>query len=190
MSVHYRKLLSAKASVDTSIPKSLLTSVKYHDQLRRDRLRTAKAEYRRGGAQSRPAVRTLHSHRSRSCPPFTSDRLWSPDTNSQRPRSCAPSPSTHLSPTRIAQQTLHSLVPKPLGGFSLHVATPKPDRPFRTPPQKTYSGDVLDKHPHAFLCTSQPFTPRTVMNQGKTSFLSGYRYYAPPQQRHTTLRGR
>ncbi|XP_066569386.1 spermatogenesis-associated protein 7 homolog [Amia ocellicauda] len=28
------------------------------------------------------------------------------------------------------------------------------------------------------------------MNQGKTSFLSGYRYYAPPQQRHTTLRGR
>lgn len=51
---------------------------------------------------------------------------------------------------------------------------------FRDPVQKTYSGDLLQKHSQHFT-QEQPFTPKTLKSE-KTSYLSKYRYYRAPRK--------
>ncbi|KAM4633797.1 spermatogenesis-associated protein 7-like [Polymixia lowei] len=71
------------------------------------------------------------------------------------------------------------------GTHSGHLLPKHQQRPrasYQTPAQRTYSGDILDKHPEVFhkAGSQQHFTPRTHRKQ-KESFLSYYRYYASPQ---------
>ncbi|XP_044865797.1 spermatogenesis-associated protein 7-like isoform X3 [Mauremys mutica] len=47
MATHYRKLLSSKAAVDSSVPKSLHTSIKYRDQQKKERLIKAVEKYKK-----------------------------------------------------------------------------------------------------------------------------------------------
>lgn len=54
---------------------------------------------------------------------------------------------------------------------------------FQDPVQKTYSGDLLQKHSQHFT-QDQPFTPKTLKSD-KTSYLSKYRYYRAPQRKPT-----
>ncbi|XP_038667571.1 spermatogenesis-associated protein 7 homolog isoform X4 [Scyliorhinus canicula] len=45
MAVHYKNLLSTKAAVDSSMPKSMSTSIKYIDQQKRERLKKVVKKY-------------------------------------------------------------------------------------------------------------------------------------------------
>ncbi|XP_017940463.1 spermatogenesis-associated protein 7 homolog [Manacus vitellinus] len=56
MAAHFKKLMSAKAAVDSSAPKSLHTSVKYKDQQKRDRLIQTLEKYKRDLVRSLPAT--------------------------------------------------------------------------------------------------------------------------------------
>lgn len=54
---------------------------------------------------------------------------------------------------------------------------------FQDPVQKTYSGDLLQKHSQHFT-EHKPFTPKTLKSQ-KSSYLSKYRYYRAPERTST-----
>ncbi|XP_020311111.1 spermatogenesis-associated protein 7 isoform X1 [Oncorhynchus kisutch] len=131
MDAHYRALLSAKACVDSSLPRSLLTSIKYCDWQRRERSR------QRTGDQN----------------------------------------DHHANP---ANPSVHTVLRAPQPGHLTSRDHQQAQGPYQSPAQRTYSGDVLDRHPGVFhRVGQQPFTPRTHRNQ-HDSFLSQYRYYTPP----------
>ncbi|XP_044021528.1 spermatogenesis-associated protein 7 isoform X2 [Siniperca chuatsi] len=54
---------------------------------------------------------------------------------------------------------------------------------YQDPVQKTYSGDLLQKHSQHFT-QDKPFTPKTLKSD-KSSYLSKYRYYRAPQRKPT-----
>ncbi|KAM9554216.1 uncharacterized protein ACWYII_035630 [Salvelinus alpinus] len=131
MDAHYRALLSAKACVDCSPPRSLLTSIKYCDWQRRERSR------QRTGDQN----------------------------------------DNHANP---ANPSVHTALRAPQPGHPTSRDHQQAQGPYQSPAQRTYSGDVLDRHPGVFHRAGQEsFTPRTHRNQ-HDSFLSQYRYYTPP----------
>uniref|UniRef100_A0A3P8XQH6 Spermatogenesis associated 7 n=2 Tax=Esox lucius TaxID=8010 RepID=A0A3P8XQH6_ESOLU len=201
---HYKKVYSAKAAIDASVPKSMLSSVKYNDQLQRERLRKDASRSERH-PQSHPE-KSSRAYTRASCP-------------SQNAHSRAGEESTYfdLGSSLISSQRLHTTFQakqivyqsQPNGGSRspshfLHAASEysygSPDcqrqqssrscattgtqggyKAFQDPVQKTYSGDLIQKHAHRFT-QDKPFTPRTLKSDSR-SYLSRYRYYTPPRRK-------
>ncbi|XP_055016682.1 spermatogenesis-associated protein 7 homolog [Boleophthalmus pectinirostris] len=192
---HYKKVYSAKAAIDTSVPKSLLYSVKYNDQLKR------------GRAQNGVRPQSAHSLSQRSrtaCSPAQSRLSLQLDRDpylcSSSSLSSTPRPSTSFHPRstvypsysgdqhhprpsseRGHRSTLHnSLTSATMYSTQAGGDQPFSYRAFQDPIQKTYSGDLLEKHAQRFT-EDKPFTPKTLKTD-KSSYLSKYRYYRSPQR--------
>ncbi|XP_062863383.1 spermatogenesis-associated protein 7 isoform X2 [Trichomycterus rosablanca] len=182
---HYKKVYSAKAAVDCSVPKSMQCSIKYRDQKRREQMKKDSSErvqsvrpaangeesalfYSGGSALSSPRFNTS----------FPSRQIVYPSQIAASPLNCRPaSESSYRSPK---SQRLH---------FTQSSATSSCQEKFRSfqdPTQKTYSGDILLKHAHNFT-QEKPFTPRTLKTHCKSN-LSTYRYYTPPKRKEEKTR--
>ncbi|XP_028251214.1 spermatogenesis-associated protein 7 homolog isoform X2 [Parambassis ranga] len=192
---HYKKVYSAKAAIDASVPKSLLYSVKYNDQLRQ-------GQPRKGG---RP--QSAHSLSQRNCrtscssaqsrlsvqyddSPYLSSRssvVSSPrfSTSFNANEIVYPSYKVSCHHTRPASETKYrnpdaTLQRKP---SLCSLAAESSYKTFQDPVQKTYSGDLLQKHSQHFT-RDKPFTPKTLKSD-KSSYLLKYRYYRSPQRKPT-----
>ncbi|XP_074517096.1 spermatogenesis-associated protein 7 homolog [Sebastes fasciatus] len=197
---HYKKVYSAKAAIDASVPKSLIHSVKYNDQIRQERLRkggrpqSAHSLSQRNGiascssAQSRLSVQYDDSHYLCS----RSSTVSSPRFNSSFHAKEIVYPSQKVG----SQNHSHHIRPASERMYQSPEARRKQSacslgaledqscfKTFQDPVQKTYSGDLLQKHSQRFT-KDKPFTPKTLKSE-KSSYLSQYRYYRAPRRKPT-----
>ncbi|XP_073494335.1 spermatogenesis-associated protein 7 [Phyllobates terribilis] len=192
MLIHYNKILSAKAAVDCSVPKSLIKSVKYSDQQRRERMKkevaqlertsspyaTASRPRSRDGADSvifRKDYNDPHSPLLRHSPYSDPGPIYSPSSFISSPRHLQSTGHTGKPHERHPEfWRLHS-------GLSDATAWTSPCK-FQDNQTKTYNGDLLDKHSHHFTTKERPFTPRTLKTKAKSA-LAQSRYYTPPRRK-------
>ncbi|XP_054894730.1 spermatogenesis-associated protein 7 homolog [Poeciliopsis prolifica] len=186
---HYKKLYSAKATIDTSAPKSLMQSVKYNDQIRKQQQ----------WKDDRPSSAFSSSHRNSRTSCFSAHYDENPYHFS---RSSIMASTPRLNSSFNAKDTVY-----PSCSVNSHYARPSSERRYRSPDttfqrkqstcslvasrdqgcyktfqdpvKKTYSGDLLEKHSQHFT-QEKPFTPKTLKSD-KSSYLSRYRYYRGPQ---------
>ncbi|XP_074720722.1 spermatogenesis-associated protein 7 homolog [Strix uralensis] len=221
MAAHYKKLMSAKAAVDSSAPKSLHTSVKYKDQQKRDRLIQDLEKYKKDLIHDLPAS----PFNSRSISPSQQKVRWSllenghlyltsgqnncsrakreqpPSISFQKltSRTLTPAPTARKTVQNTAQRALsqtpvHNSITdrspaSPLLQSRMHLGSCNTKMAFQNSFNKTYSGDLLDKHSIYFTEKKQRFTPR-ILKTAHQSFLVKHRYYNPPPQKKSSSLGR
>ncbi|XP_067845009.1 spermatogenesis-associated protein 7 homolog isoform X2 [Heptranchias perlo] len=95
MAVHYNNLISAKAAVDSSVPKSMSTSIKYTDQQKRERLKKVVKKYQKEILH----LRSTSQINSKSVSPATCRILSAKELSSMNKIACNPekSPNTFYS---------------------------------------------------------------------------------------------
>ncbi|XP_059208561.1 spermatogenesis-associated protein 7 homolog [Centropristis striata] len=199
---HYKKVYSAKAAIDASVPKSMIHSVKYNDSIREKQLkkggrpqsahsqsqRTSRASC--SSAQSRLSVQYddspyLCSRSSSVSSPRFSSSFHAKEIVYPSYKVSSQNHSYHIRPAseikyRSPEATSHrkqSLCSLGASGDDGSYKT------FQDPVQKTYSGDLLQKHSKHFT-QDKPFTPKTLKSE-KSSYLSQYRYYRAPRRKPT-----
>ncbi|TRY92499.1 hypothetical protein DNTS_028199 [Danionella cerebrum] len=185
---HYRKLYSAKAAVDCSVPKSMCTNVKYVDQKRREQMKK--------GTSSRSESQRSTRINSRSSCSSKNSRVSAQGEDSgcnfldqslgSSPRICTSFHSKHTvypSQTQINHYRSASAISFQRPNPQWSPRNQKGYKTFQDPTQKTYSGDVIEKHTHRFT-TEKPFTPRTLKSEHKPTLLQ-YRFYTPPRRKES-----
>ncbi|XP_062253965.1 spermatogenesis-associated protein 7 homolog isoform X1 [Platichthys flesus] len=195
---HYKKVYSAKAAVDVSVPKSLTFSVKYNDQIRQDRLRKGGRPQSAHSLSQRNSRASSLSQSTLSVQYDDNQYLCSRSSMVSSPRfntsfhakeivyqSCKQDLSHHARPAsgfkfRSPESALHR---KNSASSLAASGGPSCYQTFQDPIQKTYSGDILLKHSQHFT-QEKPFTPRTLKSE-KSSYLEKYRYYRAPQRKIT-----
>lgn len=196
---HYKKLYSAKAAVDCSVPKSMQCNVKYVDQKRREQLK--KDTLSRSGRSDSQRSSRLNSRASCSSKNSGASVQGDNTTYHYLDHSVMSSPrirtSFHSKQIVYPSQTVrtsgslanHFRSSSELQGYRspnlqsghLSSVSQRQYKTFQDPTQKTYSGDVLLKHSHRFT-QEKPFTPRTLKSSHKST-LSQYRYYTQPKRK-------
>ncbi|XP_053331438.1 spermatogenesis-associated protein 7 [Spea bombifrons] len=177
MLAHYNKILSAKAAVDCSPPESLFKSIKYSDQQRRERMKRAVTRFERESLRSRSESLPASMESPSSLLPrkdfYYGPRNAAPSPYSDPGLMCCAKPPELGTAFRASRGT---------SGSSSGSSDPKTFRRFQDNQKKTYSGDLLEKHPKKFNGASRPFTPRTLKTEAKSA-LAQYRYYTPPRRK-------
>ncbi|XP_054256728.1 spermatogenesis-associated protein 7 [Indicator indicator] len=212
MMVHFNKILSAKAAVDCSVPKSRLANIKLADQQRREKLKKKIARCEEKMSVGKTASRSSSRESGRLLPSsFGKSFLKAEDKDSLFPcarqaqyPSGALSPYSehglvHSTPVRYARKGSRntsnasnssissSSTPRKCSGLSCNCSTDSfvsvsHSQKCQGSNCKVHSGDLLERHSEFFTDSRKPFTPRTLIS-GAKSFLSEYRYYTPARRK-------
>ncbi|XP_073339985.1 spermatogenesis-associated protein 7 homolog [Pagrus major] len=199
---HYKKVYSAKAAIDASVPKSLMHSVKYKDQIRQERLRKGGRPQSAHSLSQRNSRASCSSAQSRLSVQYDdSPYLCSRSSMVSSPRfgasfhtkeivypSSEVGSQNHFHHARqvseIKYQSPKGTLHRKQSTCSLGASREQSSyKTFQDPSQKTYGGDLLQKHSQNFT-QDKPFTPKTLKSD-KSSYLSNYRYYRAPQRKNT-----
>ncbi|KAM9777619.1 spermatogenesis-associated protein 7 [Neosynchiropus ocellatus] len=180
---HYKRVYSAKAAVDSSVPKSMILNVKYNDRLRQERLKKGlrpQSAHSSSQRNSRASCSTAQSHYSSRSSVVSTPRL-----NTSFNVKDIVYISHNTSSQHLNRPATHSKYHSPEASLNRkHSASSLTEqstyKTFQDPRQKTYSGDLMKKHSQYFT-QPKPFAPATLKSE-KSSFLSKYRYYRAPQR--------
>ncbi|XP_069464668.1 spermatogenesis-associated protein 7-like [Ambystoma mexicanum] len=210
MATHYRRVLTAKAAVDSSAPNSLQTSIKYKDQKKKEQLIAAVGNYKKEILRIRstsPLYSRSVSPKSPRWPSNEQDSLILSETardvlstQEEEHMPIQKRSSRNTSPVAIARDTVQSIVRRSVSPSErsrrsmtvvpstarstrslLHMNSLRTKKPFQDPQTKTYSGDLIDKHSNWFSAVKKPFSPRTLKKSAKP-WLSKYKYYSSPKK--------
>ncbi|KAG9481764.1 hypothetical protein GDO78_010800 [Eleutherodactylus coqui] len=191
MLIHYNKILSAKAAVDCSIPKSMIKSIKYSDQQRRESMKKEVARLERTSSHSAASSRRRsrdssdsvihwkdtydpHAYLLRHSPYSDPGPVYSPSSFISFPRHLrSPDHAGKLPGRHTEFSRMHC---------SHSTAAWVSPCKFQDNQIKTYNGDVLEKYSHHFTNKERPFTPRILKTQAKSA-LAQSRYYTQPRRR-------
>ncbi|XP_062432672.1 spermatogenesis-associated protein 7 isoform X2 [Rhea pennata] len=209
---HYNKILSAKAAVDCSVPRSRLTSIKH--QQRREKLKKKIARHEKEMSEGKNASRSSSRESGRllssslgksSLEAEDNDRLFPCAQRAQYlPRALSP-PDEHglvrSSPVKYARKDSRNTSNASDSNSSVSTSGPlrkhsgvscscssnsfvgiSHSQRRQETNSKVYSRDLLDRHSDFFTDSRKPFTPRTLISDAK-SFLSQYRYYTPARRK-------
>ncbi|XP_037994886.1 spermatogenesis-associated protein 7 isoform X2 [Motacilla alba alba] len=210
MVVHYNRILSAKAAVDCSLPKSRLASIKLADQQRREKLKKKiarcgeKLSVCEAVSPSRPRDRgrLLPSSFRKSL--LEAEDGVSPSAGQAQYLSGAPSAYgedclVHSSPVKCTRKCSQN----PAGASHSSVCVSRPPGKRSAFPRsrsiesfvsvgcsqrcqghhpRASGGDLLERHSEYFTKSRKPFTPRTLVSDAKP-FLSEYRFYTPARRK-------
>lgn len=183
MSSHYMKLGTVKSAIDSKPPKSMMSSVKKRDQMRREAMAKQMKlfDFEKGmkhgsGANSRHSIDGAYGSQR-----MLSATVTKTGHDEPRPQSVSSyysersSRRSYTSPGRP-----RSASSTPYFGAS-NSKSPRDRTQIRKPDvlTETYSGDYLDRHEDRFKNADTPFTPRLKKRPGK-SHLSQSKHYAPP----------
>ncbi|XP_075470710.1 spermatogenesis-associated protein 7 isoform X3 [Ascaphus truei] len=194
----------SNAAVDSSVPRSMLRSIKYGDQQRREKMRREVNRFERESSQSpsvsRPNSRERSDYTSpkkgfyegpcnniRGSPFSDPGQLYSTNSFISSPRQLEfleNNPELWKGASRRWPESsrIASRSQCEISDSSSVVSIPKSFSRFQDSQQKTYSRDLLDKHSEQFTNKHRPFTPRTLKTEAK-SVLAQYRYYTAPRRR-------
>ncbi|XP_053922695.1 spermatogenesis-associated protein 7 [Cuculus canorus] len=209
MMFHYNRILSAKAAVDCSVPKSRLTSIKFADQQRREKLKKKIARCEEEMSMGKTASKSSSRESGRLLPSsFGKSFLEAEDKDDLFPyaqqaqylsRALSPYSKHGLVPSRPVKYASKDFrntsnasnssvsTPRKCSGLSCSCSTDSFVSINHSQRQKGHSskvcsGDLLERHSEFFTDSRKPFTPRTLISDAK-SFLSEYRYYTPPRRK-------
>ncbi|XP_032911937.1 spermatogenesis-associated protein 7 homolog [Catharus ustulatus] len=219
MAAHFKKLTSAKAAVDSSAPKSLHTSVKYKDQQKRDRLIQTLEKYKTDLVHGLPAspvkCRSISPNQQKTnwallenghllagqsnCPRTKREQPLSVPCQKFTSRTLMLAPAARKA---IPNTALCALSQMPAHSASAHRSSASPllqshmplgsnnrKKAFQNSDNKTYSGDLLEKHAIYFTEKKQCFTPQ-ILKTSHQPFLVKYRYYNPPSRKSSSSPGK
>ncbi|XP_063255190.1 spermatogenesis-associated protein 7 [Prinia subflava] len=211
MVFHYSRILSARAAVDCSVPKSRLTCIKLADQQRREKLKRkiAKCEEKLNVCKAVPQCGSRDN--GWLLPSTCRKSLFAIEDNllacagEARFLSGSPSPHgehclVHSSPvkqprkrSRNTSRIYHSSSSVCVSRLSKHcafshsrstenvVSVPCSRRCQGNNPGAS-GGDLLERHSECFTKVRKPFTPRTLISDAKPA-LTDYRYYTAARRK-------
>ncbi|CAH1262266.1 SPATA7 [Branchiostoma lanceolatum] len=181
LSVHYKKLSSARPAIDNRPPASMVKSVKYRDQQRRLMLEKEMKKFQKELKSARSASRM-------SSRPNTPMKAQHPEQY----------PDDLETSTYIAQEVASPPPPRPRSAYSVRSARSRTSSvPMATQrtnmdpskvvqlPRNTPDGDILNTRAHKFRSPDRPFTPRTLNRTGVQSRLAQSKCYNPPRRKKT-----
>ncbi|XP_030096534.2 spermatogenesis-associated protein 7 isoform X1 [Serinus canaria] len=214
MVVHYNRVLSAKAAVDCSLPKSRLASIKLADQQRREKLKKKIARCRdklsvcEAASPSHPRDRgRLLQSSFRKSLLETEDGVSASAGQAQylpgAPSSYGEDCLVHSSPGKCRRHS-HNTAGASYSCVCVSRAPGRRSALLRSHSIESFvsigcsqrcqgyhpharGGDLLEKHSECFTKSHKPFTPRTLISDAKSS-LSEYRFYTPAQRRKKNRR--
>ncbi|KAJ7345087.1 hypothetical protein JRQ81_001037 [Phrynocephalus forsythii] len=191
MAVHYNKILSAKAAVDCSVPKSRINSIKFSDQQRREKLKKEIERCEKEMISSKNVSRSSSRESRRPLSATNRNDSWQTKGNVGLPTCAAseerymlaasstPEKQSIISPT--VEKTTRNAAQKSsnISVSSSNTTASSLQRPRSKISCSSSSDSFAGKHPHKAQSIESKRSSRDLLDKHSEHFTSGQQPFTP-----------